>query len=836
MLVYKSRNNDKVLFSYYKNLHIEYEINKLDRLIFEIPNDYRHIFRVEGFTEQGNEIYEIKNIEPYYDGYKIESVLSNLDWKEKFNKSLNFPYKTIEDVLKGIMPNGWSYKLLETISKRRTITADHKTSWQVLEEAAKKFDIEFRLSPKKKEIICAEKIYNESNSYLNVGLNVEDKDISIESFDFATRIVPEGMNGLKINQINDGKDYLEDNSYSDKVIHYYWKDERYTNIKNLKDEAQRKLEVLARPKINIELKVKDLRQAVGVEEDFSNGSFGIGDYVYLIDQDRKTKEQFRVLRLVEYPYRPMDNEITLSNKPEDIVDDMNRSIELTEQMWEETRVRFETTDKAIEASVATNKRYTDDSFKTYKTERKQTDKNIYESILESTTYVDPVTGQTKPIIDKQLEIDKTVDGINIKLRDQLTANNEFDKTLDNLRESLNEGFSNTNNKINKDLQALKEELGEDIDYTKVDFKKRHDLLKLELESAAKEINEAKQSLGSFRDDFENRDSEVSRELLGIKTDISLTREKIQTQIDSVSKATERAVNDMGSETKKDIKTYLLNNYSSSIQTDQKIENKVGRLKTSINEDIDNLSKEINEAYSLISQTNDKITSQVTLYDVSKVVDSKTNGIEKRIRETESKITQTANQISSRVKENEIISAINQTAEQVKIKANKINFEGSTIDAKGTFRTLNGVGESGVEIKYNNIKFKDNRWNGKTFGNISVARLKGTDALGMLIGHYQTSHLGISYWSSKAQAYYDYVTFDRWNYTGRRKDFPVTFNEKTHFKDTVRMEGKLHFDKVRLQPYSNGLAMENYSGYGLSVTDSGEVWITKGGKLTKRLDN
>lgn len=699
MLVYKSRNSDKVLFSYYKNLHIEYEINKLDRLIFEIPNDYRHIFRVEGFIEQGNEIYEIKNIEPYYDGYKIESVLSNLDWQEKFNKSLNFPYKTIEDVLKGIMPNGWSYKLLETISKRRTITADHKTSWQVLEEAAKKFDIEFRLSPKKKEIICAEKIYNESNSYLNVGLNVEDKDISIESFDFATRIVPEGMNGLKINQINDGKDYLEDNSYSDKVIHYYWKDERYTNIKNLKDEAQRKLEVLARPKINIELKVKDLRQAVGVEEDFSHGSFGIGDYVYLIDQDRKTKEQFRVLRFVEYPYRPMDNEITLSNKPEDIVDDMNRSIELTEQMWEETRVRFETTDEAIEASVATNKRYTDDSFKTYKTERKQTDKNIYESISESTTYVDPVTGQTKPIIDKQLEIDKTVDGINIKLRDQITANNEFDKTLDNLRESL---------------------------------------------------NEAKQSLGSFRDDFENRDSEVSRELLGIKTDINLTREKIQTQIDSVSKATEKAINNMGDETKQDIKTYLLNNYSSSIQTDQKIENKVGQLKTSISEDIDNLSKEISE--------------------------------------NESKITQTANEISSRVRENEVISAINQSAEQIKIQANKINLQGD-LHLTGTFSNLNSQGQ-GVSLRNNRLQVYDNSINDKqkTIGQIWPARFSDRQGGRMRLDHFATGLTEINYIKKYTyDDYHHYMVFDINGYTDRyvNKE-PISVFENMYFANHKKL--------------------------------------------------
>lgn len=412
MLVYGLDNETFDSFYFFKNLEIKKEINKLDISCFEIPKDYRNIFETECKVIENKQSYTIKNIEPFYDGYKIECKQNIDEWLSFFHKSLNFPYKDIETMVKGIIPSGWSYKISGEIKKYRTITADHKSSWEVLEEIVKKFDVEFRIDNNKKILFISEKIGEDKGVFFSDDFNVVDKDISVESFEFATRIIPEGMNGLKINQINDGKDYLENKSYSGKTINYYWKDERYTNIQNLKDEAARKLEVLSRPRITIKLKVKDLSKAIGVYEQ----EYNVGDYVYLIDKDRKTKEKFRILAETIYPNRPFNNEITLANKPLDLVSDVDENIELTKEMWEETRGRFEATEDTIKGYVEKSKRYTDDSFKTYKSEREQTDSKIYETITESTTYVDPNTGQTQPIVDKQLEIIKTVNGIKISVK------------------------------------------------------------------------------------------------------------------------------------------------------------------------------------------------------------------------------------------------------------------------------------------------------------------------------------------------------------------------------------------------------------------------------------
>lgn len=443
MLVYGLDNETFDSFYFFKNLEIKKEINQLDISSFEIPKEYRNIFETECKVIENKQSYTIKNIEPFYDGYKIECKQNIDDWLSFFHKSLNFPYKNIETMIKGIIPSGWSYIINGEIKKFRTITADHKSSWEVLEEIVKKFDVEFRIDNNEKILFISEKIGEDKGAFFSDDFNIVDKDISVESFEFATRIIPEGMNGLKINQINDGKDYLENKSYSGKTIIYYWKDERYTNIQNLKNEAARKLEVLSRPRITIKLKVKDLSEAIGIYQQ----EYNIGDYVYLIDKDRKTKERFRILAQTTYPNRPFNNEITLANKALDLSDDVDESVELTKKMREETRVRFETTENAIKSSVATAKKYSDDSFKTYKTEREQTDSRIYESITESTTYVDPKTGQTKPIIDKQLEIDKTVEGINITVYEQKNS-------LDKLSSKITQTASEISSRVSRDLENM----------------------------------------------------------------------------------------------------------------------------------------------------------------------------------------------------------------------------------------------------------------------------------------------------------------------------------------------------------------------------------------------
>lgn len=868
MLVYKNDVDEQFVFSYYRNLYFDVGINELISPVFEIPKEYRHLFEVESQIIEDGQLYDIKNIEPFYGGYKVECRQAIYTLQAQFNKSLNFPHQTFENILKGILPQGWSYKIVGNLKERRTITADHKDSWQVFNEAIKKFNYEYKINSSKQEIIVGKELGTDRGAYFIDDFNIDDKDITEESFEFATRIIPEGMNGLKINQINNGKDYLEDKSYSWKTITYHWKDERYTNIENLKEAAAEKLKALARPRMTIKLKVKDLSEAIGVYAQ----KYEVGDYVYLIDKDRKTKERFRITAGRFYPYKPFENELTLANRPVDIVDDVKETIELTKEMWEETRVRFETTDEAIKGSVSTAKRYTDDSFKTYKTEREQTDSRIYESITESTTYVDPKTGQTKPIIDKQLEIDKTIDGINISLKDQLTANKDFADRLEGIKKNISENNININSKIDKDLAKVKKELGDSIDYTKVDFKKRHDLLALELESASKSISEAKGELGELSnkfDDFnttaENKYQIIDKEILGIKSNFKVAREEITAEITSASKTQEQAINQMGKDTEASIKTYLNANYSTRTQTDKKISQEVGSLKTLVNADIGDLSKEISQAKSKIEQTDNRITSSVET--ITKGIDAKvgasvehTNNEIRSLKDYVSKnyttITQTDNAISaiirsvekdisslstevrltkygleSKVSANEIISKINQSPEAVKIQARNIDLTGN-VSVKGDFKTVNSYGEPGIQIDHNQVTWSDDRWTGKRFGEINVTtNTDDASQFSLNMGHYPTGQMIFTYYDNDSRRWIRYMSFDRWNYTrDGGAAHPIIMNEGVRFKGESKFENIIHFKRMRLREYNNGIALENYDGNGIFINTDGVVKVSVGGSL------
>lgn len=576
MLIQDLKGNE-IVFDAYKDLLLEQEINQLDILTFSIPSKFKSAFKNEYIIKLDNQDYVIKNIEPYYNDYLIECKQDISDWYI-FNDSLNFPYKPIIDVLYGIKPNNWQIVILDDIKQKRTITADHKMSSEVIEELKDKYGVEFRYDNRKKKLTVGYKIAEDNGAYFSEGLNLKDKVIKTESFEFATRIIPEGMNGLMINQVNDGKNYLENKSYSPKTITYYWKDERYTNIQNLKEAAQAKLDILSKPFTSIELKVQDLSRAIGV----SNLKFELGDFVHHLDKDNKTIDLYRIIKLKRYDNDPLSTEIVLNNKPLDLVDDEkalnNRIIDLTSEMWEKTRTRFEVTEEAIRGYVETQKRESEEAFKTYKAEREMTDRRIYEKISETTTYVDPVTGQTQPIVDKQLEIDKSLDGIKIELINQQETNdanikanfqeiedyvkgelNSFDTTLSSMQGDVlayKQAFDIANGEVNSEITALRHEIdqsGDDIkNYIHSNYSTRNQtdaLIEDKMGNIRQEIGQSEAGVKKYvEENYSTRtqtSTAIQSEVRTIKNDVATAKSDASSAKSTASSAYSQAMQTAG---------------------------------------------------------------------------------------------------------------------------------------------------------------------------------------------------------------------------------------------------------------------------------------------------
>lgn len=203
-------------------------------------------------------------------------------------------------------------------------------------------------------------------------------------------------------------------------------------------------------------------------------------------------------------------------------------------------------------------------------------------------------------------------------------------------------------------------------------------------------------------------------------------------------------------------------------------------------------------------------------------------------------------ISLKVSRGDIISEINQSPEQVKINAGKIDLEGNSINVKGTFQTLNSDDDVGIKIDYNQIHFQDNRRQGYRFGMINVNKLWYKDrAFSLNLGHYQEGFLSVGWYKDDWKEWEPYMVFDRWGkstyategYSIRVLDTinfdktalfkgNVVINRSTTFNDECKFERNITFggNRIRIVNYSDGLGFVNGNGEGLFIEGSGAVYL------------
>lgn len=155
--------------------------------------------------------------------------------------------------------------------------------------------------------------------------------------------------------------------------------------------------------------------------------------------------------------------------------------------------------------------------------------------------------------------------------------------------------------------------------------------KEEIESAKRDLQEAKTSLkGSILEvsnnvgDLDNRldqqdekNKVVSKDILDLKTNLKITDGKIQTSVESIYKTVEEEIRtniNYIDEKDTNLRTYLKNNYSSISQTDDKISSEVGKIQIETDEKIrlgdEELRKYISQNYTTITQTDEKIEATV----------------------------------------------------------------------------------------------------------------------------------------------------------------------------------------------------------------------------------
>ena len=223
---------------------------------------------------------------------------------------------------------GWTVDT--DITKKRSAAAMKVTPLSALGKIKDAWMCEMRFDTKNKVAYFREQFGEDKGVFFIKSLNLRKLDLTSDSYDYYTRIIPIGADGIRINDVNDGKSYVENYQYSDKSRTLIWEDTSYEDAETLKEDAEKKLDDMSVPKKSYSADIIDL---AAQRPEYSIMSFGLGDTILLLDKETGVKEKQRIVKLTEYPQDPGKNTCELSN---------------TTLTFEEMQDRLEAAAKAVE--------------------------------------------------------------------------------------------------------------------------------------------------------------------------------------------------------------------------------------------------------------------------------------------------------------------------------------------------------------------------------------------------------------------------------------------------------------------------------------------------------
>ena len=281
--------------------------------------DYQYLFEETPLIDtETKQRYLIKAID---EGQTTVNIKAELDLDE-LSRDMFLNYTngsdTVVNTISKALPDGWAVQDHAYFNQHRTIELEAATPLDVIDACPDIYNVVFRFDNNARVI----HIYNPdseeiSGVFLTDELNLKSVNFKGKSSGFATRLYAKGKDSLTFADINGGKDYVEDFSYSDKVISVYWKDERYTIAENLLADAKKRLKSMAVPQQSYTCGVMDLARARESQEGKNDNIYSFLEFklyqnVVLLDRRRNRRITHTVAGIKRYPKYPEKNEVTLS--------------------------------------------------------------------------------------------------------------------------------------------------------------------------------------------------------------------------------------------------------------------------------------------------------------------------------------------------------------------------------------------------------------------------------------------------------------------------------------------------------------------------------------------
>lgn len=306
----KNKNKLKGLTKY-KDYCIESVLKTGDKtLSFLYPSKFIDGIVEEGYIRNKTDEFVIKEMVDRGDWTSIKAQMNVEDLEGKAWEHFNTTEQTIENCLNlACAGTGWTVQV-NNVSKKRTVKKTNCSSWNLIQEAKKIYRVEIEFDTLNKVVKVYEKLGQDKGVYFSDQVNLKALDIESNSYDFYTKIIAIGKENIKVE--------VENFQYSNKVKTLIWKDERYTVLENLREDATAKLQELSKPRKSYSADVIDLANLNSKYKNILD--YKLGDTITLISKDKKIREKQRIVKIVEYPDEPERNSCEIANSTLDFID------------------------------------------------------------------------------------------------------------------------------------------------------------------------------------------------------------------------------------------------------------------------------------------------------------------------------------------------------------------------------------------------------------------------------------------------------------------------------------------------------------------------------------
>lgn len=335
----------------YKNFHIVKMVNVVDTIIFELDKSIGKFIGVEGYIIYGGQEYVIKEVN-FIDDYEIvaqlnieilQSPTDNTIWATHYRVSAaNIIAYALGDLS---MHYGGDWSVVtsrddESIRNYTKFISSGTTILQDIEDLMREGNWEFRVDPSEQKIYIGGKLGSDKGVIFDTESNLKDVSRNTDSYDFATRLVPVGKNGLSIKSVNNGLNYVSNYDNSNKVSYRFWVDNRYTDAQNLMAVAKEKVKIIGKPMSSLRCDAIDLSNM-----NSSYKSFDLGDTVTIIDGNHNIAEKHRIVECTIYPNDPTRDSFIFENRPRNIFD---RNEEMSKEVDNKLGAMFDDTNSKLE--------------------------------------------------------------------------------------------------------------------------------------------------------------------------------------------------------------------------------------------------------------------------------------------------------------------------------------------------------------------------------------------------------------------------------------------------------------------------------------------------------